>query len=57
MKKFLLVPFLLLVLDCSPTLPPKQCGEGGYSHFVNFPEVERAAEMCALAYESDEEIK
>ena len=46
-----------MFLDCSPTLPPKQCGEVDYSHFVNFPEVERAAEMCSFAYESNKEIK
>jgi len=56
MKKFLflLIPFLFV---CSSNLPPKQCGEAGYSHFVNFPEVERAAEMCDFAYGTDAEIQ
>ena len=56
MKKFLfLLPFLFVC--SSQLLPPKQCGEAGYSHFVNFPEVERAAEMCHLAYEPDSVIR
>ncbi len=56
MKKltlFLIIPFFLL---CSKKLPPKQCGEYRYTHFVNFPEVNRFAERCLYAYEPDSAI-
>ena len=56
MRKFLpllIIPFLIL---CSRQLPPKQCGDYGYSHFVNFPEVDRYAERCFYAYEPDSVI-
>lgn len=57
MKKIyplLILPFMLI---CSSNLPPKQCGEHGYSHFINSPEVLRSAEMCSYAYKSDKKIK
>lgn len=56
MKK-LLVLFIIPLFLCSKRLPPKQCGEYGYSHFVNFPDVNRYAERCFYAYESDSIIR
>lgn len=50
----LLIPFLFV---CSSNLPPRQCGESGYSHVVNFPQVQRSAEMCAYAYKSNKKIQ
>lgn len=56
MKRIIIIAVCLL-MACSYRLPPRECGEYGYSHFVNFPEVQRAIEMCDYTYKSDEEIK
>lgn len=57
MKKLLICIFIIFCLfDCSRRFPPRQCGEYDYSHFVNFPEVDRYAERCFYAYEPDSVI-
>lgn len=57
MKGILVTLFILTIGCCNTNLPPKECGEHGYSHFVNFPQVERMAEMCMYAYASNDSIQ
>ena len=59
MKRLIVLSCLLAIVACtSDALKSKKtCGDGAnYSHFVNFPAVERAAERCMYAYESDSAI-
>jgi len=56
MKKYLILLLPVLFLCSAVNLPPRQCGDAGYSHVVNFPQVLRSAEMCSYAYKTDKEI-
>jgi len=59
MKRVLFLLLLALTLNCTSISLTTKCDEGGlgYSHMVNFNEVDRYAERCLYSYASNDSIK